>query len=211
MKRAFYFVILIALLTGCAKERDNYDTFLTSGTWTLSSSSSENKNVEVLDYVSALTPDKTTTTQSNFDAAENSFTSVVLNQTSYNPGATTFSRVTKKGTSSSSISFNKDGTYELSDARQDLTTQSDNELVLGPITNLTSYPSSSKRTGVWYWNNTTDTKQEIYMENLGVFKVSISKNSMELSYSKSNTLVNGSATVTQTTTDSQSAKLKFTK
>jgi hypothetical protein len=49
------------------------------------------------------------------------------------------------------------------------------------------------------------------MENLGVFKVSISKNSMELSYSKSNTLVNGSATVTQTTTDSQSAKLKFTK
>jgi len=59
MKKVFSIIVpiaVIALLSGCAKERDNYDKYLTSGTWTLSSASDLDKTVVVKDYVTAGTP-----------------------------------------------------------------------------------------------------------------------------------------------------------
>jgi PBP1b-binding outer membrane lipoprotein LpoB len=47
----FISIVSIALLSGCAKERDNYDKYLTDGTWTMSSIDEQSIEVETFDYV----------------------------------------------------------------------------------------------------------------------------------------------------------------
>lgn len=179
-------VISIALLSGCAKERDNYDKYLTDSTWTMSSISEQGQEVETFDYVLAGTPTKTETSQRNSTYADGKVTSVTYDQTTYVPGATTFTRETKTGIFTLSFKFNKDGTYEEANSSKSLSSQNDTELGNGPVVYVAGTERSSSRTGSWYWVNTTETKQQLSLDGQ-TFDVSINKNSFSMTLSLSGT------------------------
>jgi PBP1b-binding outer membrane lipoprotein LpoB len=79
----FISIVSIALLSGCAKERDNYDKYLTDGTWTMSSIDEQSIEVETFDYVLPGVPTKTTTSQQTTTYADGKATTVRYNQTTY--------------------------------------------------------------------------------------------------------------------------------
>jgi hypothetical protein len=137
MKKTFPFfiaIIAVALLSGCAKERDNYDKFLTTGTWTLSSATQEQKSVTNYNYIALATPDRTETSENNNTIADGKSTQVQFSQTALLPGTTTFSRQTQIGNLSWTMKFNKDGTYELTRTYQRLSSQTDTHIGNGPVT-----------------------------------------------------------------------------
>lgn len=173
-------IIAIALLSGCAKERDNYDKYLTSGTWTLSTYSFENNQARVKNYVLAATPDETTTSLSTTKVTGGKATDVDFNQTAYTPGSTTFSRTTTISNYSTTLEFNKDGTVKYTQSTQVLSRQSDTHLGNGPVINISSSPATSSISFPWTWANGTETKQLLNMYALGVFEVSIKKNQLVL-------------------------------
>jgi hypothetical protein len=191
MKKTFPFfiaIIAVALLSGCAKERDNYDKFLTTGTWTLSSATQEQKSVTNYNYIALATPDRTETSENNTTIADGKSTNIGFSQTALSPGTTTFTRQTQKGNLSWTMKFNKDGTYELTRTSQRLSSQTDTHIGNGPVTNITESAETSTQTGMWSWQNNTDTKQTLLIESFGVaLNVDISKNSLALSYKQTST------------------------
>ncbi len=178
-------VIAIALLSGCAKERDNYDKYLTSGTWTLSNQLTEDNSVEVKNYVLAVTPDVTKTKQTTTTYAGGKSTEVKFNQTAYSPGSTTFTRKTTIENYSLTLEFSKDGTVKYSETKQELSTQNDTHIATGPIVNSSSSPYSSSTSFPWTWANGTETKQILNIYALGLFEVSIKKNQLVLTQTSS--------------------------
>lgn len=180
-KNSIFFtsIIAIALLTGCAKERDNYDKYLTDGTWTMQSISEQGQEVGTFDYVLAGTPTKTETSQRNATYADGKVTSVSYDQTTYVPGATTFTRETKVGTFNLTFKFNKDGTYTQTNTSKRLSSQNDTELGNGPVVYVAETERTSARTGLWYWVNTTETKQQLSLDGQ-TFDVTINKNSFSM-------------------------------
>lgn len=179
-------IVAIALLTGCAKERDNYDKYLTDGTWTMSSIAEQGQEVETYDYVLAGTPTKTTSSQQSSTYTAGKVTSVSYNQTTYVPGATTFTRETKVGIFNLTFKFNKEGTYEVANTSKSISSQNDTELGNGPVVLVAAAERTSLRTGSWYWVNTTETKQQLSLDGQ-TFDVSINKNSFSMTLNVSGT------------------------
>ena len=186
MKKVFSIIVpiaVIALLSGCAKERDNYDKYLTSGTWTLSSASDLDKTVVVKDYVTAGTPTVTSTTDRATNTSGGKSTRVELNQTSLSPGSTTFTRSTEISNYSLSFEFAKDGTVKYSSSSQELSTQNDTHLGNGPVVNSSASPSTVTFTTTWTWGNGTETKEQLNIYGIGMFDVSIKKDALVLTRS----------------------------
>jgi major membrane immunogen (membrane-anchored lipoprotein) len=89
MRKSIYFiapVVAVLLMSGCAKERDNYDKYLTDGTWTLSTRSSSERKVEQKNYVAAATPDQTITEETTSNISGGKETKVDFSQTTLTPG-----------------------------------------------------------------------------------------------------------------------------
>ena len=210
----FVSIVSIALLSGCAKERDNYDKYLTDGTWTMSSISEQGQEVETFDYVLAGTPTKTTTSQRSSTYADGKVTSVAYDQTTYLPGATTFTRETKTGIFTLTFKFNKDGTYEEANSSKSLSSQNDTELGNGPVVYVAAAERTSSRTGQWYWVNTTETKQQLSIDGQ-TFDVSINKNSFSMALGISGTQTkqgtDGTVEYVNTTDFNQSVAYHFSK
>lgn len=215
-KNNSFFVVgtAIALLTGCAKERDNYDKYLTSGTWTMTSVEEYGKEENTYDYVAAGTPTKVETSEESGSVKSGETTSIDFTQITYLPGATTFTRKTKKGKLSLSFTFNKDGTYQVTNSSQKLTEQTDTELSNGPIVNVTEPTHTSTSSGIWYWQNTTETKQQISL-NGQMLDVEITKTgltlSLNISGSGSEPGTDGTGDFIKTSTFIQNVKYSLTK
>lgn len=175
----FFSIVSIALLSGCAKERDNFDKYLTDGTWTMSSIDEQSIEVETYDYVLPGVPTKTSTSQQTTTYADGKTTTVRYNQTTNVPGGTTFTRETKVGTVTLTFKFNKDGTYEQASATKSQSSQNDTELGNGPVVNVAEAERTNSRKGYWYWVNTTETKQQLSFDGQ-TFDVSINKNSFSM-------------------------------
>lgn len=208
-------IMAIALMSGCAKERDNYDKYLTSGTWTLSSQLNESTDVEVKNYVLAATPDVTTTNNKTTTTTGGRSTEVNLNQTSYSPGTTTFNRKTTIANYSLSLEFSKDGNVKFSETKQELSTQNDTHIANGPIVNSSSSPESISYSFPWTWANGTETKQVLNIYALGTFEVSIKKNQLVLTRTstskKSNNDSDGAGDYAFTSDESDNTTWTFTK
>lgn len=213
--KSFFVVgVAIALLTGCAKERDNYDKYLTSGTWTMTTVEEYGKEEYTYDYVAAGTPTKVETSEETATITAGQTTSVDLTKTAYVPGATTFTRKTKKGKLSLTFTFNKDGTYQLANTSQKLTEQTDTELGDGPVLNVAETERNNASSGLWFWQNTTETKQQINL-NGQMFDVDITKNGLVLSLnitgSGSEPGTDGTGDYIKTSTYVQNIKYSLTK
>lgn len=210
----FVSVISIALLSGCAKERDNYDKYLTDGTWTMTSIEERGNEVETFDYVLAGIPTRTVTTQQSGTYADGKVTSVNYHQTTYVPGATTYTRATKVGTYSISFKFNKDGTYERSSTSKNQSTQNDTELGNGPVVYVAEAERTSAQSNLWYWMNTTETKKQINL-NGQMFDVSINKNNFSITLNVSGTKTengtDGTGDYVKTSDFSERATYRFSK
>ncbi len=217
MKKSSLFfttIVAIALLSGCAKERDNYDKYLTDGTWTMNSVAVQGNSVEVRDYVVVGTPTKTTTEENSETAVDGKSTNIDFKQISYSPGVTTFTRKTERGTITASFKFNKDGTYERSSTSQKLSKQNDTEVATGTVTNLSESVKTEFQTGQWSWGNRTQTKQAIYLDGMA-FNLSISKSNLELSLNIASTSSDadsdGTGDYLETRTYNQSVSYKLVK
>lgn len=208
-------IIAIALFSGCAKERDNYDKYLTSGTWTLSTSTMDEKQVETKDYVLAATPDRVVTTQHTKTTSGGKETRIDLNQTVTTPGSTTFMKTTEQFNHSITFTFNKDGSATYTESNQLLTAQSETELGPGPIVTSTDPPTTKTMTIPWNWGNTTETKQILNLYSLGAFEVEIKKDQMVLkkvtTSVQKNDATDGSGNYHYTDEQTETNNLTFTK
>jgi hypothetical protein len=183
MRKSIYFiapVIALILLGGCAKERDNYDKYLTDGTWTLSTMSSTEKKVEQKNYVAAATPDQTLTDETTNSTSGGKETKVELNQTTLTPGSTTFNRTTTISNHSLTLSFSKEGKVTYVDTKQVLSTQFDTHIANGPVVPSSASPETTNYTIPWNWGNATETKQLLNLYSLGIFEVQIKKDQLIL-------------------------------
>jgi len=183
MRKLIYFiapVVAVLLMSGCAKERDNYDKYLTDGTWTLSTRSSSERRVEQKNYVAAATPDQTITEETTSNISGGKETKVDLSQTTLTPGATTFMRTTTISNHSLTLSFSKDGNVTYSDTKQDLSTQFDTHIINGPVVPSSAQPETTTYNFPWNWGNATETKQLLNLYNFGTFEVQIKKDQLIL-------------------------------
>ncbi len=214
MKKTFSLLFSVAtiwMLSGCAKERDNYDTFLTSETWTMTSINEDSKYVKQYDNVPDLAVDSTVTRTYSSSINNGKITNIDYNERILTPGTTTFKRTTSTGSFSYTFKFNKDGTYQTNLVVQPLSSQTDDETGNGPLMVSTASPTTRSGTGLWSWQNTADTKQIILLDGQASYKVSISKNSMEWSQSSNGTESNRTASLIYNYNYSRSTVYKFSK
>ncbi len=218
MRKSIYFiapVVAVILLGGCAKERDNYDKYLTSGTWTLSTMSSTEKKVEQKNYVAAATPDQTLTDETTNNTSGGKETKVEYSQTTLTPGSTTFNRTTTIANHSLTLSFSKEGKVTYVDTKQVLSTQLDTHIANGPVVPSSTSPETTTYTIPWNWGNATETKQLINLYSLGIFEVQIKKDQLVLTrVSNSKETHNdsdGSGDFAYSSDENNSQSLTFTK
>lgn len=176
-------VIGILLFSGCAKERQNYDNWLTSKTWNLTSGTESDKTTTTTTTATLITvnPREVTTT---FDGTTSTY--VNYDPFTNTPGTTTFTRITTKKKYTLTVKFSKDGTYEINTTGDDVSNEVDTETANGLVVNLPSNPITDKVTGTWSWDNADQTKKLITTNQWGTAEITIKKNSLVLTKTYSN-------------------------
>jgi hypothetical protein len=183
MKNLVKILVLVAavsLATGCAKEKNKYDKWLTDGEWTLSSLNDEDETVVVRIYDNASETDFTTTNRNTTTVSNG--TQVETDYNSFDPetGTTTFNQNVDNSSFTAKITFSEDGTFTLTRTEEMLSSQSSDENGIDPLVNISDDPNTFTTTGYWTWQNTTDTKTVILIDDLGIFEVEISKDELKL-------------------------------
>lgn len=173
-------VLAISLATGCAKERNNYDKWLTDGEWSLSSGHEEDETVTDRNYVDANDVDYVDTDRET--AEYNGSTRIEKDYNSFDPatGTTTFQENITNSNYTSKITFSEDGTYTMTYTEETVSVQQNDENSTGTVFNIDDEPNTFTVTGYWTWQNTTDTKTVILIDELGIFEVEISKDELKL-------------------------------
>lgn len=179
---------VLVLLAGCAK--DNYNKWLTSGTWNLSSFNLETKTVTTRTYSAAAVSNNYTSTDDRTDVLSGGTeTYTHMQQYAPNSGATTFSTDITISKNTSTVAFDKSGTYSYSQTSNTVSTQHNTTSTpTGPVINIVSTPATNTNKDDWAWLEDGAVKDQIALGNLGnAVMIKLTKSSMTWTYSPTNT------------------------
>jgi hypothetical protein len=197
-------IVVAFLFSGCAKERNNYDKWLTASTWNLSTASSDTKSVRTQSSVPALGSDATYTDDSTTAVASGVTTTTMYTNDKPATGTETWDKSIYTSTTSMTAKFNTDGTVEISTSDKVTKYSHSTQSVVDPDFNITVDPTLNTMKGNWNWNNDVDTKQQISIDGLGTYEVTITNDKLTLvkNSSSSNQIsgtLSGSAVVIKNT------------
>ena len=163
------------LLSSCAKENNKYDKILTDGTWNVTSWEQKSETVQNKNYVNSGDIDKTHTEISTSSLSGSTLTEVDYSEDKDSPGLTTFNRNTNGSQYSLTFTFNEDGTFTYNNSKALRTASAEDETGSLGSANFSDPAEVTTYTGYWNWANTTDTKTQIQLTNLGTFDVTVEK------------------------------------
>ena len=203
----FAVVLTLSLLAGCTKE--SYDKWLTSGTWNLNSYSLDQKKVVTTTYTGAsvtqndVVTDETTQTLSGGNA-----TTVTFHSDAPATGTTSSSTETDVSKITTTVAFDKGGTYTQTNTSQAVSTQlTTSPGTVGAVNNITSTPATTTNKNDWAWLEDGTIKDQINLAGWGLVMIKLTKSSMTLTYNPTTTTTQtlhdatfGDYTVTTTTT-----------
>jgi len=204
------------LLSGCAKERNNYDKWITAGTWTLVSDSAVNHIVFNQSSAIAQPSDGTSTSDSISVFGSGKTVTTEYQLTHPAAGAESSTTDITNTNNTMTVAFNTDGSFLISMSDQLVSTQHNTNTTTGSLISYNGQPYTSSFSGSWVWGNDVDTKQLITLDGMGTYDVKIEKGKLTLSRVSSShqqqifNTGGGTNTVTQTLDITRRATWSFT-
>ena len=177
---------VLVLLAGCAK--DNYNKWLTSGTWNLSSFNLETKTVTVRTYTSSANVGSNYTSISDktdvLSSGTETYTQTTTNQP--NTGASSFNTDVTTTKNATTYAFDKSGTYTMTATTSGVSTQhtSTTHPTDPPVGNVTPAVTNTNKDD-WSWQEDGSIKDQILINGFGIVMIKLTKSSMTLTYNPS--------------------------
>jgi len=177
----FIFCLSFILLhISCAKEKNGRDAALTNSYWLLNNASLHVTSSEKITADEILGISGTSTIDSGIEYHQNTLTSTkqITNQPenaeqSWEKEIATYAYFRR-------IKFEENGHYEMTIRSSLSKTSHSTNTIQDPDYFSTGDTLSTTISGSWYWANTTETKQSIFVERFGTFNIQVDENLLTL-------------------------------
>lgn len=188
MKKITQFAAVLTVLFvlgSCSK--GSYNKWLTSGTWNLSSYTTDDKTVTTRTYVASSANNYTNTHDQSASLSGGTATSTDYQEYKPGTGTTTYTKNVTTQTESGSITFDKSGTYTFNHTKQVTGSSYSDDHTPVTTTVLNTTPSTSVDKNDWSWQEDGSIKDQMLLAGIGLVQVKLTKSSLTWTYNSSST------------------------